>query len=87
MEVPMLCTRAQLHNFRQLLPLETAADRKARQAEEALQKLVNKNPSKASGRHVFFAELYEQCKKTLPPGQKVTLAFSRHIMEIHGDMY
>eukprot|EP00974_Lingulodinium_polyedra_P049544 4762853-Lingulodinium_polyedra.AAC.1 len=68
MEVKMLVTRSFLHDFRLLLPLETAPEKQAKKRGQDLEQLLNKNPTKLTGRHIILGDLVESAKEALGPG-------------------
>eukprot|EP00974_Lingulodinium_polyedra_P125692 11195459-Lingulodinium_polyedra.AAC.1 len=68
MEVKMLVTRPFFHNFRLLLPLETAPEKQAKRRAQDLEQFLNKNPTKLTGRHIFLGDFVESAKEALGPG-------------------
>ena len=78
----LLTARAYLHTFVQLLPGQTAADKRKPQLKERLERLFHYNPNRITGRQLYLAQIMR--KATVREEQRTQKYKRRKIMQLHG---
>ena len=78
----LLTARAYLHTFLQLLPGQTAADKRKLQLKQRLERFFHYNPNRITGRQLYLAQIMH--KATIREEQRNQKFKRRKIMQLHG---